>query len=429
MEDPTGRHRSGRLIRPPGQFAGAPVRVRFGQMRITYVARRTWPALGGIENHLHFMTEALPPVDRVQIVTARVDDGWPHYTDVLSRRTFPGFAHGQVTTEPLRVAGTDRLRLLPVVAQPHLQWAPRGRGWLSRRVFEAFAAGVGPAIAAAADRPDVLHVFSGGNLAAAGVDAGRRLGVPVVVTPSAHPGQWDDDPQSGQAYRAADVVLAWGEVDAETYLRLGVAEARVRISPPCTARLPRGGGPGVRASYEIDGPLVVFVGRRQGYKGVDLLVDAAARIGAGVTVALLGAGEPLTADPGEARLIDLGSVDDVQKAAWLDAADVLCLPSAHESFGLAVAEGWSFGVPALTSDIPALRSLVEAAGGGLAVPRTREALADGLRALIDDPVRARELGEQGHLHWHAHLSPEAAARRTLEIYDELRAPAPQGVAA
>jgi glycosyltransferase involved in cell wall biosynthesis len=394
-------------------------------MRITYVARRTWPAVGGIENHLRCMSEALPALERVQILAARVDDGFPLYTDVLARRAFPPFASGPVTTEPLRASPAGRLRMLPVAVQPHLDWAPRGRGWLARRSFAAFAAGVAPAIAAAADRPDVLHVFSGGNLAAAGVAAGRRVGVPVVLTPSAHPGQWDDDPLSGRAYRAADLVLAWGEADAETYRRLGVPEARLRISEPCTAHLPRGGGPGVRAAHGIAGPLVVFLGRRQGYKGVDLLVRAVARLD-GVTLALVGAGDPVRAE----RVVDAGGVTDDGKAAWLEAADVLCLPSAHESFGLAVAEGWSFAVPAVTSDIPALRALVAAAGGGVAVPRDPGALAAALAALLADRERARRMGEAGLAYWRDHHSPEAAARRTLDIYAALlEAARPLGVSA
>ena len=219
-------------------------------MRITYVARRAWPAGGGIENYLRFMTDALPAIERVQILAGRVDNGGPAFTDMVTRRPFPRFVAGQITTEPLRVRGAaSRVRLAPVIAEPHLQWAPRGRGWLGRRSFDAFAAGVGPAIAAAADRPDVLHVFCGGNLAAAGVIAARRLGVPLVVTPQAHPGQWDDDPQSGRAYRAADRVLASGEADAEHLPRPGGARgaaadrAAVHRAPPARRRRAGAGRP------------------------------------------------------------------------------------------------------------------------------------------------------------------------------------------
>lgn len=373
-----------------------------------------------MENYLRFMTDALPAIERVQILAGRVDNGGPAFTDMVTRRPFPRFVAGQITTEPLRVRGAaSRVRLAPVIAEPHLQWAPRGRGWLGRRSFDAFAAGVGPAIAAAADRPDVLHVFCGGNLAAAGVIAARRLGVPLVVTPQAHPGQWDDDPQSGRAYRAADRVLASGEADAGTYRALGVPEERLRIVPPCTAHLPRGGGERVRAAHGVYGPLIVYVGRRASYKGVDLLVEAAARLDGDVTVALIGAGEPLGASPGRARVLELGAVGDTEKAAWLEAADVLSLPSAHESFGLAVAEGWSFGVPAVTSDIAPLRSLVESVGGGLAVERTATAQAEAIGALLADPARARAMGAAGLAYWRDRLAPEATAAGTLEIYREL----------
>jgi glycosyltransferase involved in cell wall biosynthesis len=379
-------------------------------VRVTYVARRAHPAVGGIETHLRFLTDALPPLERVQILTPRVDDGWPHYTDVLARGSFEPFARGQVPTEPLRARHP---RLLPVAAERLLQWAPRGRGWVGRRSFHGYAAGVGPAIAAAADRPAVLHVLSGGNLAAATALAARRLSVPVVMTPSAHPGQWDDDPLSGAAYRAADLVLAWSDADAETYRRLGVSPQRLRISPPAGAPLSPGGGAALRASHGIAGPLVVFVGRRQAYKGAGLLIEAARR--ASFTAVLVGPGDPVR----ETGVIDAGRVTDEARAAWVDAADVLAMPSSHESFGLAVAEAWSVGTPVVTSDIPVLRALVEAAGGGLAVARDPVSIAGAIEAIAGDPARARALGEAGRRYWRKELSPESAARRTLAAYEEL----------
>src|SRR4051812_50090512 len=96
-------------------------------MRIPYVTRRAWPGVGGIENHLRFMTEALPALERVQILSGRADHRFPLYTDMLERKAFPPFVSGQVTTEPLRVRGADRLRLVPRPAQPHPWWAPPGR--------------------------------------------------------------------------------------------------------------------------------------------------------------------------------------------------------------------------------------------------------------------------------------------------------------
>lgn len=392
-------------------------------MRITYVLRRSAPATGGIENHLRLLTQALPPQERVQILSGRVDDGWPRSTDVLARDAFEPFALGQATTQPLRVRGAHRLGLAPVAAYPRTTALPRGRGWLSRRAFSAFARGAGRAIATAADRPHLIHVLAGGDLAAAGVVAGRRLGVPVVLTPSAHPGQWDDDPLSGRAYRAADLVLAWADADASTYRGLGVPEAHIRISAPCCAALPPGRGAGVRAAHGVTGPLVLFVGLRSPHKGVDLLLAAAraaaADVSGGLTLAFVGHGPALAAGDAALRVIDAGPVDDDEKAGWLEAADVLALPSAYESFGVVVGEAWRFGVPVVTSDIPVLRELVEAAGGGRAVPREPGPLAEALRELVLDRDAARALGRAGSEHWRRELAPPAAARRTLASYAEL----------
>src|SRR3954467_4795074 len=98
-------------------------------MRITFVARRAWPAGGGMENYLRFLTDGLPPVERVQVLSASIDHRRGlGFTEVLDHDAFPAFTRGQVTTEPLRVRDLrPRLRMLPVAAQPHFDWAPRGR--------------------------------------------------------------------------------------------------------------------------------------------------------------------------------------------------------------------------------------------------------------------------------------------------------------
>jgi hypothetical protein len=80
-------------------------------VRVTYVSRRAWPSLGGISSNLRLLTGALPSLERVQILTPRTDQGWPADTDVVARSSFETFGHGEVTTEPLRVRGRERLAL------------------------------------------------------------------------------------------------------------------------------------------------------------------------------------------------------------------------------------------------------------------------------------------------------------------------------
>ena len=61
---------------------------------------------------------------------------------------------------------------------------------------------------------------------------------------------------------------------------------------------------------------------------------------------------------------------------------------------------------------------VEATGGGLLVePDSPQALASGLRALMDDPPRRAELGRKGREAVRRDYSDEAMARRTLAVYE------------
>ena len=71
------------------------------------------------------------------------------------------------------------------------------------------------------------------------------------------------------------------------------------------------------------------------------------------------------------RTIDAGFADDDDRAGWLEAADVVCLPSEAEIFPLTLLKAWSVGTPVVTSDLPPLVELLKKAGGGLTSPRTR----------------------------------------------------------
>jgi glycosyltransferase involved in cell wall biosynthesis len=287
-------------------------------------------------------------------------------------------------------------------------------GWIYSRV-------VGPVIARQLAYADVVHAFVGDQLAWAAVAAARSAGLPVVITPFAHPGQWGDDPASAHAYRSADCVVALLEDDAATYRRLGVAKSAIRVIPVCSPGATSGVGERVRDLHGIDGPLVVFLGSRRGYKGHDVLAAAiplVSRARADVTFAFVGPGEPMAiADGG--RVVDAGRVSDEDKHDWLAAADLLCLPSLGEIFPVAILEAWSVGTPALVSDIPPLIELVGTVGGGKAAPRTPEAIASAILDLLADPARLRAMGELGRRWWQAHATPSAVAAQHAEVYAEL----------
>jgi glycosyltransferase involved in cell wall biosynthesis len=115
-------------------------------------------------------------------------------------------------------------------------------------------------------------------------------------------------------------------------------------------------------------------------------------------------------------VVDVGPVDDIGRAAWLDASDLLCLPSDGEIFPVSILEAWSLGKPVLTSDIPSLKTVVETARGGVAVPRNAELLAQAILNLVSNPSKLRAMGSAGHDYWAAHQTVRSVAAWHERVY-------------
>lgn len=387
------------------------------------MANRYWPAVGGMEIFLHHLAGALADTHDVTVLARRVDDG-PNtrLSDCLER--LPPFApnrDGEVRVEQLRFGTGRRLAMAPLLGTvtPGLRRYAYGRG---RRPLAAYYARVaGPVLARAGGAPDVIHAWGPDLLASACVEAGRLLDLPVVMTPVAHPGQWGYDPGSVAAFRAAAGIGALLGVDRQFYVDLGVDPAGVEVCGVCSPGLRSGGGAALRAARGIDGPLVLFVGVRRPYKGVDVLCDAAPLVAERhptVCFAFVGPG-PAVPDAGAARVIDAGAVPAEELDAWVDAADVVCLPSANEILPVSILEAWSLGTPVVTSDIATLSELVGATGGGVVAPRRPDALAAALVGLLDDPAAGRRMGESGRAAWQARYTPARVAERYAAMYERV----------
>jgi phosphatidyl-myo-inositol dimannoside synthase len=389
-------------------------------MRLLFVARRYWPAVGGIETLLRHVARELGERHELTVLAHRIDDG-PHgrLSDSLDPpRTFEAFDDGPVHVAPLRISGGRRAAMWPLVglATPGLRRYAYGR--LRVPAAELYARVSAPPIARRRLGAEVLHMWAGDLMASAALRAARLLGARAVITPFAHPGQWGTDPASVRAYRRADRIIALLGSDAAVYRGLGVGEDRLRVCGVCSPGVARGGGAKLRAERGITGPLVVFIGVRRAYKGHDLLQQAAERLAEtrpDITFAFVGPGAPIAAGP---NVIDAGPAGEDTRAAWLDAADLVCLPSAFEIFPNTVLEAWSAGTPVLLSDIPPLRELVEQSGGGEVVARDPDALAGAIARLLDDPARLERMGAAGRARWASAYTPAAVAARHEQVYAE-----------
>ncbi len=177
-----------------------------------------------------------------------------------------------------------------------------------------------------------------------------------------------------------------------------------------------------------DEPLAVFLGRLHAAKGLDLLLRAFARrdLPAHARLALVGPADP----PALARRLHdqarrlgirdrvsfAGFVSGRERDAVLADADLLCLPSRHESFGCVVLEAAGLGTPALVSDRVGIADALVEARAGVAAPFEEAALAGALGALLGDPEQRRRLGATGREWVRSHFVWEALVPRFEAAY-------------
>ena len=117
----------------------------------------------------------------------------------------------------------------------------------------------------------------------------------------------------------------------------------------------------------------------------------------------------------------VGELDKAQKIRFLSELDVLSVPTVyHESKGRYVLEALASGVPVVQPSHGSFPELIELTGGGVLVePGSPQALARGIRSLIDDPERRSALGRQGRQVVQDRFSANAMARATLDVYEQL----------
>lgn len=155
-------------------------------------------------------------------------------------------------------------------------------------------------------------------------------------------------------------------------------------------------------SQEPDPELVVFVGRIEFYKGVDVLLDAWSRVlerRPGARLVLVGAGTAedemrrrASSGPLQASVSFEGFVTEQAKIDWMRRASVLVQPSHKEGWGLTVLEANACGTPVVATDVPGLRDSVRPNETGLLVGKgDSAALADGIVRVLDSPTLRAEL--------------------------------------
>jgi glycosyltransferase involved in cell wall biosynthesis len=404
-------------------------------MRAVFIVPRFHPSPGGYENYVLWLTRYLRDRgDSVVVITTTASD-----LESFWLRDCLSFS-----------PGTENLEGIEIIRLPisYARW-PRRAGrllgffpdWRLRAQFAAPSFAV-PALRCELQRIpsiDVIHIgpLPYNRLMYHGLREGRRRGVRVVATPCTHFGEDEGRavvrhytrPFQIELLNHCDAVLTLTATERERLIREGVARQKVwatgaGIDPTAVNH---GDAMEFRTSHGISGPVVVQIGTKAFDKGTVTLVEAMRSLwAAGADAWLVLAGSSTSSFDDYlasrqdrcSRLLNLGTISDVQKRNLLAAATVLVHPSRVESLGLVYLEAWANGKPVIAANTAVSREVIDAGVDGLLVPfGDATALGGAIRRLLEDAPMRLAMGNAGQIKVQNRFTWKAAADR---IYPFLR---------
>ena len=177
----------------------------------------------------------------------------------------------------------------------------------------------------------------------------------------------------------------------------------------------------------ITGRLVPLKGHRYAIEAVHLLKDRFPGLG----LVIVGTGPAEQELKSQVQALGLGAQVafagfSTQVLSYMQASDVVAIPSEGEGFGLVALEAMAVARPVVAFDVPALNEIVAHGHTGLLAPQvSAQDLSEALARLLSDPALAQRMGlagqergaerfsQQRHVEglasWYAQALPSAAA--------------------
>jgi glycosyltransferase involved in cell wall biosynthesis len=143
---------------------------------------------------------------------------------------------------------------------------------------------------------------------------------------------------------------------------------------------------------------ILFVGVDWQRKGGDLLVSAFSKLQndyPSIGITIVGCVPP-GAGEFDRRIVVKGRVPIGEVSRYFETADIFCMPTRLEPFGIVFIEAMAYGLPIISTRVGALPDLVEDHVNGILVDSEDvDSLAAALQKLIDNPKLRRDMGRSG----------------------------------
>ena len=218
--------------------------------------------------------------------------------------------------------------------------------------------------------------------------------------------------------RSLDGWIAYSQRGAEEYIDLGFPEERVFVARNAAVLRPLH-PPDERPGYFDSRPQVLFVGRLQSRKRIDLLLQACAALPETLNpdVWIVGDGP---ARPEFQRLAVeiyplaqfVGARHGEQLDEYFKRADLFVLPGTG---GLAVQQAMAHGLPVIVAEGDGTQDdLVRSENGWQVQPGNLESLCVALNDALSDPLRLRRMGRESY----RIVAEEANVQQMVEAFQQ-----------
>jgi glycosyltransferase involved in cell wall biosynthesis len=179
------------------------------------------------------------------------------------------------------------------------------------------------------------------------------------------------------------------------------------------------------------GPRIVFISRVDRKKGIEMLIPAFREIRDQIREArlvIVGDGPPELVEElrhlaVEQRVSEAvvwtGFLGGELKLSALASAQVFCLPSHSENFGMALLEAMAAGLPCVATDQVALAVSASREGSVSLIPCAVEAIAPAILKVLSNQEEGAKLGQAARTFARSHHGMDATGTRLRELYKNL----------
>ncbi len=183
---------------------------------------------------------------------------------------------------------------------------------------------------------------------------------------------------------------------------------------------------------EPDERLLVHASNFREVKNLPAVMDVFAGVAARLPARLLLLGDGPEREPALQRAADLGLADRVHApglvedlTALLPLADLMLLPSHHESFGLVALESMACGVPVIATDQGGTDEFIDhGVNGFLHAPSDIAGMVASAVRALSDPGQLQHLGEEARRDAVETFGTRCVLKQYVELYDRVLAGPP-----